>query len=115
MISRQYLLRKYRISYDTFSKMIDQLPDKSKKQLNLKANQFCFKPYQVAILVNFFGDYETGQFILKRKFARMYGCNLRSFKKILIDEFGPNSKLLSKRKFFSPNEQQQIIKKIGMY
>ena len=115
MISRQAILRGYQISVKKFSAMLHSLPDKTKKQLNLKRRQYYFKPYQVHIIVDQFGDYENGRFLDKGRFAKNYGLGARGMRNMIIDEFGEASKLLHGNRYFSPKEQQMIIDKIGKW
>jgi len=115
MISRQTILRGYQISNYKFTMMLNKLPDKVRKQLNLKPRQFYFKPYQVKIIVDQFGDYESGKFLDKGRFARLYGLSVVGMRQVVKDEFGIHSKLLHGNKYFSPKEQLMIINKIGKW
>lgn len=115
MISRQTIIRGYQISHFKFTHLIQHLPDKVKKQLNIKPRQFYFKPYQVTIIVNEFGNYENGRFLDKSRFARNYGIDADALRQIIKDEFGESSKLLHNKKYFSPKEQTMIINKIGKW
>ena len=113
MLKRQYILRKYRISYVTLWNMIRRLPDKKKAELKLKPKLHYLKPEQVNQLVKLFGDFESRKFELKSDVAKWYGMPLKSFMKMLEDEFKEDSEVLKTRIYFSPLHQEQIEKKIG--
>ena len=116
MISRQTIIAGYGITAVTFTSLLEALPEKTQIDLNIRKGTHFFKPYQVNIIINEFGDYETGKFILKKNFARYYGLNCEKFRQELINEFGKTHYLvLLKRTLLSPKDQEVIIEKFGRW
>ncbi len=116
ILKREDLLKKYRVSYQAFYKMLSNLPEPVKKQLAFRSRKQYLNAKQLQIIKNIFGDWEKYSFHSKSELCALYGISSTTFRKMLVNEFGPDHEIIkatTTTKIFTAKQVEMIEQTIG--
>lgn len=116
MITKQEILKKYRVSKFTFDRLVNRLDDIEKAAITLPPRRRFYNSKQVEIIKHLFGDFTKQCFKTKCEMYTLYGVSHMTFNKMLKEAFGANHKLLLDsfaNNFYTAAQVQEIENVIG--
>jgi len=116
MITKQEILKKYRVSKFTFDRLVNRLDDDKKSAISLQPGRRFYNSKQVEIIKQIFGDFNQQCFKTKCEMYTLYGVSHPTFNKMLLEAFGANHRLLIDsfaNNFFTAAQVQEIENVIG--
>ena len=115
-MSKQDILKKYRISQFTFDRLVNRLDDEEKAAITLQRGHRFYNSKQVEIIKHFFGDFNKQCFKTKAEMHALYGVSRPTFNKILVEAFGKNHILMIEsfaNNFYTAKQVELIEQTIG--